>query len=61
MWTDFLRTNLTKFAVICVKRRQKAGFLRFPKKLQDLNNERKGKEKKRERGEEEKAMVALFT
>ena len=27
MWTDFLRTNLTKFAVICVKRRQKAGFL----------------------------------
>ena len=24
---DFLKTNLTKFAVICLKRPQKAGFL----------------------------------
>ena len=24
--TDFLKTNLTKFAVICVKMRQKVGF-----------------------------------
>ena len=25
--TNFLKTNLTKFGVICVKRRQNAGFL----------------------------------
>ena len=37
----------------------KGRFLK-PKKLQDYSNEGKGKEKKKERGEEEKAMVALL-
>ena len=31
-----------------------------PKKLQNHGNEGKGKEKKKERGEEKKAMVALL-
>ena len=49
--TDVLKTNLTKFAVIFVKKRQKAGFVK-PDKLQNHSNEGKGKEKKKERGEE---------
>ena len=46
---DFLKTNLTKFAGIWVKKRQKAGFL--TDKLQNHSNEGKGKEKKKEQGE----------
>ena len=42
-----------------MKRRQKAGFLR-PGELQNHINEGKEKEKKKERGEEKKAMVALL-
>ena len=49
--TDVLKTNLTKFGVIFVKRRQKEGFVK-PDKLQNHSNEGKGKEKKKERGEE---------
>ena len=49
--TDVLKTNLTKFGVIFVKRRQKEGFVKSDK-LQNHSNEGKGKEKKKERGEE---------
>ena len=42
-----------------MKRRQKAGFLR-PAELQNHINEGKEKEKKKERGEEKKAMGALL-
>ena len=42
-----------------MKRRQKAGFLR-PGELQNHINEGKEKEKKKERGEEKKAMGALL-
>ena len=45
---DFLKTNLAKSAVIWVRSRQKAGFL---KKLQNHSNEGKGKKKATERGE----------
>ena len=57
---DFLKTNLTKFAVICVKKRQKARALsRRSSKIR----KRKGvKERARRRkgGEEKQAMVALL-
>ena len=58
--TYFLKTNLTKFAVIWVS---KGRFLN-PKKLQNYRNEGKGKEKKKQRGEgkeekRKKAMAAL--
>ena len=61
---DFLKTNLTKYTVIWVKRRQKAGFFK-PDKVQNHSEEGKEKEKKKERreGKEEKrkkAMVALL-
>ena len=49
--TDVLKTKLTKFGVIFVKRRQKAGFVK-PDKLQNHRNEGKRKEKKKERREE---------
>ena len=47
---DFLKTNLTKFAVIWVKKGSKGTFLK-PKKFQNHSNEAKGKEEKEERGE----------
>ena len=47
---DLLKTNLTKTAVISVKKRQMACFF-MPEKLQNYINEEKRKEKKRERGE----------
>ena len=47
---DFLKTNLTKTAVISVKYCQMACFL-MPEKLQNYINKEKGKEKMRERGE----------
>ena len=48
-----------------MKRRQKAGFLIIPEKLQNHRNERKRKEKKKERGgrkegKRKKAMVAFL-
>ena len=46
---DFLKSNLTKFAVIWVKRRQKAGFLSPTEKLQNHSNEGKGKGEKRKK------------
>ena len=46
----FFKTNLTKCAVIWVKKRQKVRF-RKPEKLQNHSNEGKGKEKKKERGD----------
>ena len=49
--TDVLKTKLTKFGVIFVKRRQKEGFVK-PDKLQNHSNEGKEKEKKKERREE---------
>ena len=52
---DFLKTNLTKFAVISVKKPEKVRFLK-PDKPQNHSNEGKEKEKKKERreGKEEK-------
>ena len=47
---DFLKTNLTKFAVIWVKKGSKGTFLK-PKKFQNHSNEAKGKEEKKDRGE----------
>ena len=46
---DFLKTNLTKFAVIWVKRGQRQVFKL--EKLQNHSDEGKGEEKKKERGE----------
>lgn len=46
---EFLKNNLTNFAVICLKRPQKAGFF-GPDKLQNHSSDGKGKEKKAERG-----------
>ena len=43
--TDVLKTNLTKFGAIFVKRRQKEGFVK-PDKLQNHSNEGKGKGEK---------------
>ena len=43
---DFLKTNLTKFAVIWVKKGSKGTFLK-PKKFQNHSNEAKGKEEKK--------------
>ena len=47
--TDFLKTNLTKFAVIWVKRRQKACFLSPTEKLQNHSNEGKRKSENKEK------------
>ena len=45
-----MKTNLRKFAVICVKgRRQKAGFLIKPEKLQ--NHSKKEKERSKRKSE----------
>ena len=49
---DFLKTNLTNFAAIWVKKGQKAASFYFgPEKLQNHTGEGKGKEKKKERKE----------
>ena len=61
---DFLKTNVMKFAVFGMTRRQKVGFFKSDK-LQIHSNEGKGKEKKKERGgrkeeKRKKAMVALL-
>ena len=61
---NFLKTNPTKFAAICVKKVPKGTFLK-PEKLQNQSNERKGKEKrkseeKERRRRKKKAMVALL-
>ena len=60
-----MKTNLTKFAVISVKRRQKAGSLspRSSKITVTKEKERRKKikrEKGRKGGEEKKVMVALL-
>ena len=61
---DFLKTNLTKFAVICVTKRQKAGFLspRSSKIIVTKKKERrKRKSEEKERGRrKKKAVVALL-
>ena len=53
---DFLKTNLTKFAVIWVKRRQKVGFLspRSSKITVKKEKERRKKRARRRKGGEEK-------
>ena len=45
---DVLKTNLTKFAVIWVKKGSKGTFLK-PKKFQNRSNEAKGKEEKKKK------------
>ena len=62
--TDFLKTNLTKFAVIWVKRRQKAHFLSPRSSKITVAKEKERKERKSEEkkgGEEKKAMVRLHS
>ena len=58
---DFLKTNLTKFAVIRVKKRQKACFLSPGSSKITVTKEKGKKERARRRkgGEEKKALVAL--
>ena len=56
--TDFLKTNLTKFVVVCVKRRQKAGFLSPRSSNITVTKEderRKGKRGEKERRRREKS------
>ena len=56
-----MTTNPTKFAVICVKKRQKARFLspRSSKiKVTKEKDKRKGRARRRKGGEGKKAMVA---
>ena len=55
--TNFLKTNLTKLAlaVNCMTERSSKGRFLKPDKLQNHSNEGKGKEKKKERGEEKKS------
>ena len=59
--TNFLKTNLLK-KLVCSHLSEKASKGRFlkPEKLQNQSNEEKGKETKKERGEEKKAMLALL-
>ena len=61
--TDFLKTNLTQFTVICVKRRQRAGFF-SPISSKIIVTKVKTGEKegarRRKGGEEKKTMVALL-
>ena len=62
--SDFLKTNPTKFAVIWVKRRQKARFLnprsfKITVTKEKERRKRKSEEKER-RGRKKKAMVALL-
>ena len=58
-----MKTNLTKFAVTRVKRRQKAGFLN-PRSSKITETKEKERRKERARrtkgGEEEKVMVAFL-
>ena len=61
--SDFLKTNPTKFAVIWVKRRQKARFLNprsFKITVTKEKERRKRKSEEKEGGEEKKAMVTLL-
>ena len=66
--TDFFENQPTKFAVIWVKRRQKAGFLSPRSSKITLTKEKEGRKRKSEEkerrrrkgGEEKKAMVALL-
>ena len=55
----FFKNQPNKICSHLCEKASKGRFLKT-KKLQDLSNERKGKEKKRDRGEKEKAMVALL-
>ena len=62
---DFLKTNLTKFAVICVTKRQKAGFLspRSSKIIVTKKKERrkrKSEEKERRRREKSNGCTLSF-
>ena len=60
---DFLKTNPTKFTVICIKKRQKARFLspRSSKiKVTKEKERRKGRARRRKGREEKKGMVALL-
>ena len=56
---DFLKTSLTKFAVILVKSCRKAGFLN-PRSSKITVTKEKERAGNRKGGEEKKAMVALL-
>ena len=56
---DFLKTNLTKFAVIWVKKRQKAGFLsprssKITVTKEKASRKRKSEEKKKKKKKKKK-------
>ena len=60
---DFLNTNLTKFAVICAKRHQKAGFLSPRSSKITVTKEkerRKRKSEEKERRRRKRATAALL-
>ena len=57
---DFLKTNLRKFAVICVKRRQKARLLSPRSSKIKLTKKRKGQKEERGEGKEEKEKKQWF-
>ena len=57
-----MKTNITKFAVIWAKRRQKAGFLGVISSKITLTKEKKGEQERARRkkgGEKKKAVFAL--
>ena len=63
--TDFLKTNLTKFVVIWVKRRQQAGFLsprssNITVTKEDERRKRKSEEKERRRREKSNGCTLSF-
>ena len=51
----FLKTNLMKFAVICVKRHQKAGFLGLISSKITLTKEKERRKRKNEEEERRRA------
>ena len=57
---DFLKTNLMKFAVIWVKRCEKAGFLSPRSSKIIVTKEEKERVRRRKEGQQRKAMVALL-
>ena len=56
----FLKTNLRKFAVICVKKRQKARLLSPRSSKIKLTKKRKGEKEERGEGKEEKKKKRWF-
>ena len=58
--TNFLKTNLTKFGVICVKRRQNAGFLSPRSSKIRVTKKKERRKRKSEEKRRETTMAALL-